>query len=48
MLQALLGTYQAHVPEMKGGYIVHKTFSQSCIVAVVPIFPNEKIKVQLL
>lgn len=47
MLQALVGTYEAHVPEMKG-YIVHKTHSQSCSVAVVPIFPNEKTKIQLL
>lgn len=41
MLQALLGTYE--VPEMKG-YIVRKTYSQSCDIAIVPIFSNEKLK----
>lgn len=44
MLQSLLGPYETCVPEMKG-YIFHKTHSQSCNVAVVRIFPNEKIKV---
>lgn len=43
MLQPLLGTYEACVPEMKG-YTVRKTYSQSCDTAIVPIFPNEKLK----
>lgn len=41
MLQDLLGTYE--VPEMKG-YIVRQTYLKSCDIAIVPIFPNEKLK----